>query len=441
MPVLICDEQCNHTKQRRAIILPKSRHERLTLVPAITRPTSPLFSANDNLSARLVFCIERLCLGYHWLTFVPARIGSDPAIDSAAAALCYAHHHVAHDGLDPAGLNLALRAYGQTIQRLQRMLNNPETATSEAALTAVGMLQAFEVMMPAARHGKVNISSHQHGMTAILLARPAESRATDIARGILYCDYNVAHTMYMIQGIASPYDTKEWLDMEALKVDHLPAAGRRLQRVWYQLGIRLPRLVQYVNALRGPKSDDETRERAASLAKELLDLHDTAAETDFLKGHVKIVPNEDMHGKVLVPHMFQYNSPKEFRPAVLYWAFRLVTIHLAKEITTLLQADALESFDNVELEALQARQISNLLMSWQYAQPHGMWLTCDLFMGYCYTWACIKKQTEFRGRQVQELRWWLLPKLRHPFAQWTQHVSEAMVDVATSMMLGSGPVP
>ena len=403
-------------------------------------------SSNESLSAQLVECLDHLHLGHYWAGLMPSRVGLDPAVDTAVRGLCRAHSYLARTTPDEMALDTVFSTYGQTLSMLQKLVTNPETAVSDSTLTTVALVSYFECLTNTLKPGFTH--SHWAGMQAILAARPAESAPSEVTRALIYDAYDITFAYPIAFGIPSPFDNEHWRNQEIAGPNGLSGAGQTLKTIRYQLSVRLPRLVVLIRAARAAQAGmsliarDRTLRHAMDLTLELVDLRDDVAETTALHS-VRIVSTRDPIDSSLARSSFEFNSLGDYRAAMLYWQFRSMALNLTLELATLLPPDRETNLSSFTLErqsewrTTQARLMTNLFMSWQYAKVNGgLFATAELSQAHMIVWAGLFQRMTFKDKSVAEVKRLLLPKIHHRFIGWTIGLGLAEMDVACDVLVG-----
>ena len=334
----------------------------------------------------------------------------------------------------------SFKIYGLALRHLQALLSDPKTATSDAALVSVALLSTFENYMVHRKRERGDSRTHWAGIQAILAARPKfenPEEVSQITRAVVYDFHDASYVVPSAMGIASPFEV--FCDLEPPDRDGMAPDAKKLQRVRHELSIMAPRLSMYIQALRRLEPGEErtdVEEKGKALAKSLLDLEDEKAESEFLH-RVKLVPTQDKDGHDVVKYMMNFDSFAEERVGLLYWAFYLVIINLTIELANLIP-DGSEVFELKKLNQQQDRLVANIIMCWQYSADGGLLRTIELHHPYLVVWGSLRNKKEWRGKPVELVRDWLLPRIHHRSIEWTMHMSPALVDAMAYGLMGGG---
>ncbi|KAK3647063.1 hypothetical protein LTR56_008231 [Elasticomyces elasticus] len=227
------------------------------------------------------------------------------------------------------------------------------------------------------------------------------------------------------------------LAQEPVGLSVLSNTIRILEKLRLQIEVRTPRLVVYVRKLRSDiRMDPCLALNAVQLARELLALHDVHAEADLIRGFTS-TPTTDLADQAILSAFWRFPNAIGVTTAILYWEFRLLVINNVLEL-----ARIVTSFDDdlLELRANQSQLIMQLLAAWQWGQEQGVYVSVHLAAAYVVVWAGLLRQDVFNGVPVEDVKRWLLPKIKHPLLEWTTEATEDAAEHAAHVLVG-GPLP
>lgn len=419
---------------------PQLETERLRLRTAIYQSFTPfvheLRSAEEDMVRGYVYLCTELDLRDTFFGLIPARIGFDEAVDSAANALI---HLFAGDQKSRASEILCTRKYVHAITTLRNSMLSMTWRQSDAALLAIFLLAFYEHKL---RHDERTFSeAHRKGMCAVLVTQ-ASSRsdhATEALRSLLYQAWNSSFRTPCIQGTPSPFDLPELLDLNPPSQFKLPAALAHLRKVSNQLIIRLPALIASFRQLRqAPQFTKESLARDVSeKALDLLALRDKDGENAVLH-RVKIITSSSE--SPLSKSSFHFEQPSEFKTTVHYWGARILICRIC---IALLRMDIIKesaTCTEAQLRAENERSASNMTMTWDYGQAHGAILGRTVLVpGYTFVWGVLLDHETFRNLPSDKVRAWLLTRIHSFEPGMSVHVTEQELDDASEAFVG-GPI-
>lgn len=418
---------------------PELEAQRLELRRIINRSCNPfvyeLTSSELKLAGGYVYINSQLNLYDTFFAFIPSRIGTDEALDSAATALI----HLFADKRDQNSQALCTRKYASAITTLRNSMESASWRESDAALFAIFMLAFYEHKLR--YEHRSYCEAHRKGMCAMLLAQAASGskKDTEVLRSLLYQAWNTSFLTPLIRGTASPFENNVLLDLDPPEQFKLPPELAKLRKISNQLIIRLPALVAMVRQLRqGPFEAVGSLERKTSQrALDLLSYRDKDGENAVLH-RVKI--GKSFSESPLSQSSFQFEQNSEFKTTVYYWSVRILICRIC---LALLSWGVLVE-DGACTEALlrdeNEKSSMNMMMAWDYGQAHGAILGRTLLVpGYTFVWGVLNDHDTFRNLSSSTVKAWLLQKIHGFEAGMSLHVTERELDEAAEAFIG-GPI-
>ena len=306
----------------------------------------------------------------------------------------------------------AYRRYGQTLAALRTSLD-----ISDRSLMAVGLMSLYDSVM--GMHSKAQFT-HRYGMGRILLLRRDPDGPNELARAILYADWDRRFRAPVGLGTPSPFDDSYWLQADPVHPSTIPTQIVSLRKLTNQLFIRLPRLVLYVRELTSkgvnePKSLDEDIEKTVKLAEELLQLEDSEAE-NYMLHSITITKTKDEWDSPIIPYSFQYRSLLHMVAVSAYWQTRLMLMQLCLRLSG--QTSATLSFSDTKLKSETLRMLTNVFMSWQYATEHSMLGKLCISQPLVVSFGACSTVDSWRDMPISSLRSWIVLRLKDSWGKW-----------------------
>lgn len=184
--------------------------------------------------------------------------------------------------------------------------------------------------------------------------------------------------------------------------------ARRLQKLNWDLKLRLPSLMRIVRVLRRMPNDQDVKRRAMCLATEMLALEDQTAETGVLR-NVHVEPTADSFDHEATPYSIRFNDFDEFDSIVHYWGARIWCIRLYLITNELIPTS--KDFKS-KLKSLRSelwRMATNIIMSWQFARELGLFATPNMLDPFINVWSVLADCTDSsKDRSIMKLRPWIL---------------------------------
>jgi hypothetical protein len=413
--------------------------ERLRLRTAVNSSCTPfiheLNSPELNLVRGYVYINTQLSLHDTFFGFIPERIGSDEAVDSAANALI----HLFADKKDYTSQILCTRKYASAISTLRNSMLSASWRQSDAALLAIFLLAFYEHKL---RYDcRAFSEAHRKGMCAVLVAQASSrtNRDTELLRSLLYQAWNSSFRTPCIQGISSPFDLSDLLDLDPPSQFKLPLELAGLRKISNQLIIRLPALIASLRRLRQTLHCGRGDGSAEVCAKavDLLYLRDEAGENAVLH-RVKIMKSSSQ--SPLAQTSFNFEQPSEFKTAVYYWGARILICRICLTLLRLGLPIEDSSCTDELLRAENETSASNMMMAWDYGQAYGAILGRTILVpGYTFVWGVLNDYDTFRNMPSANVRSWLLEKIHGFEAGMSLHVAEEDLGDAAEALIG-GPI-
>ena len=312
------------------------------------------------LGKEFITVLSNLDLHVVWSEHVPQHLGYCIRVDLAAQALIAA---MRYQSRKDTKLELSARSqYGRSLTALQASID-----LSDTSLMAVGLLSLYEGIMQ--MHSKAHFS-HRYGIARILLSRRDPGGPSELARGILYSDWETRFHVPLAKGTISPFDDPYWLNASPPHLPMIPLEIFKLCKLTNQLIIRLPRLILHVRQLRSEAGIQTYSLRRSAgetthMTEELLQLQDEAAESQMLH-NIRVVKTWNELDLPVVSHSFQYGSLLQMTTAIEYWQTRLILIQLCLKLVELQSTfDLMPPLDRAKLKSETLRMLTNIFMSWQ----------------------------------------------------------------------------
>ena len=419
---------------------PKLEAERLRLRTAVYQSFTPftheLRSAEQDMVRGYVYLCNKLDLHDTSFGLIPARIGFDDAIDSAANALVHLFAGVPNSRESEI---LATRKYANAISTLRNSMLSTSWRQSDAALLAIFLLAFYEHKL---RYDERTFSeAHRKGMCAVLVTQASSrsDRATEPLRSLLYQAWNSSFRKPCIEGTPSPFDLPELLDLDPPSQFNLPVELARLRKISNQLIIRLPALIASFRQLRQAPRDSKVdlARDVSERALDLLALRDEDGENAVLH-RVKIMQSSSE--SPLSKSSFHFEQPSEFKTTVHYWGARILICRIC---IALLRMDTLKergTCTEALLRAENERSATNMTMTWDYGQAHGAILGRTVLVpGYTFVWGVLLDHETFRNLTSDKVRTWLLTRIHSFEPGMSVHVTEQELDDAAEAFVG-GPI-
>lgn len=326
-------------------------------------------SATTRLRVELVDMMVRTHRSEIWYDLLPARIGHSDAIDSAAKALIKA------SDLASRRTNVTeescLSSYNRAITSVRDGMI--KSSSGDDLLCAVALLVNFERLFSGWTSAPMR--SHMHGIMAIFMAQSKgpHKPPSELTRTLVYTFWAVGFIGPCVMGTASPLEVPRYLDLEPVpfakdKMSCPWNAVAKLRKLGNQQFIRLPRLIMLFKGVQSGKQPQDL-ESAVLLAKELLEMHDDAAETEMLH-HVMVQKAEEDPKVETMPYLMKFTTMGEFEAAMHYWSTQIILLRLCWRMSRLFSAkyESHGLWSKSRLETQISRMSANVLM----AAPWGL---------------------------------------------------------------------
>jgi hypothetical protein len=383
------------------------------------------------LRAKIVHALERMQVGYSWCAFVPEYLGQSEAVNSAALAFIKACEYSS-----PSPQHMALESgvqhYGLALKELRSLMDDPSKRHSDESILTIALLGLFDSMTCTVRN---SYEAHWAGIAALLLARPRDMPASQLARSVLYA----MGPMNFRVGLqsASAFEDKLWLDLDFASKQPLSDGSPQLRRVSNQLFLRVPRLVALMRTL-GLAA--QSSEAAWSLAEELMAVEDKDAEA-LLLHRVQVKPTTDSTDKTFIPFSFRYPSVADLWAAIFYWEARLLILKLWIVLHKLKYSEGDCETKVGAARAEQLRAVTNIMMSWQYVAEMGIFTMSGIAQVFAISlWGAFSDLTTFRGVPVATVKAWIVKRLRESSTWKVPEGIEQMLDMKAATYAGGSLV-
>jgi hypothetical protein len=372
-------------------------------------------------------CFRNLKLRRDWSNFVPANLGSQPALDSAVKALVI--------GLKARELDDSI-AWQNSLQYsalAMRQLRNQLDSTDRSLLT-VALLRTFDAM----ETKPVTGDAHLIGMAAIMRARPPQDNPSPLAQSILYGFAQPMFQIFSSLGEVHPLDGTKY-EHEGLGA--FPGGKDiitfRLRNITFKLFVGLPQLTLRLRRLYRDRMAGMPVKVTSSLsarAASLLSLRDDGAEDAILR-RVSLRRTEDLQLRPILGWCYKYTDFDDVQVAVLYWTTRLtatqlgLVLHQLRDITEsrLYQATAVEKhLDERE------RAIANVLMSWQTIRSYRVHVS-SVTSVLLLLWGALRNMAVFRGMSAMFVRSYVLRQAQNHLMDTGAVIDEAFMDLNSAI--------
>ena len=286
-------------------------------------------SAETVLILRAADTLRRECVEDEWFRHLGAHIGHTQALDLSIKAMVAACAY--SRGVPKLTSADCYQALSRALKAVQANLQLPDGDSSDDILASTALLAPFEGVI---KKNGIPTRVHVDGLAAILAARPASSRITQLARDIV--DFYACETAVVacIQDTISPF---ECIPPAYFANDRAGCTGSdqaQLKALGKEIFIRMPRLVKLARLLRrSTLSQQELLANTLRLLEVLLGLQDPQAEGRLLRNVG--IKHENKDASSPFTQSLQFASVQDYEALAYYWQGRLSLLRLKLRLHSL----------------------------------------------------------------------------------------------------------
>lgn len=400
---------------------------------SLHKPQSP-----EMLSA-ILFVDNINCEGVAdaWFNEVPARLGDDPCLDQAIAALqmtCWYRRR-----LPGATLPEVYRALASALEALQLSMCSDGAALDDHTLASVAALSPVEAI----RAGNTFlVPTHLDGLTSILVSRAALAPLSEMARRILEYHFCDTYVMASIRGLVSPLESLDRMYCDPCDILR-PSAERKIRAIGNELCVNLPRLIALVRMVCEQHTSSVTVSSALSLIGELLRLENEKAENEYLY-YVGTAKTAQAVNFEISEYSLQFQAISSFEAGLYYWHTRSTALRLCRRLRaffgTMCNVYSLPT--DLEIKEELERCASNILKTAEFAQTLTARKRRRLFgQSLIACWGIYKDYPDIfsSDEQLKSVRTWLVESLNMILLGSNSALTEQDMDDAAELFAG-GPL-
>ncbi|KAH6888509.1 hypothetical protein B0T10DRAFT_573249 [Thelonectria olida] len=259
---------------------------RSTAPPTAASPKFPLLlhpspTQEENLISRLgvalCTCPEGFQLRYlgSYMLDVPARLGHNPALDTAVECLLQSHSQLLRVRSSPSGRVPTDSKYSKALRALQGAIVDPTLAMSAETACAAILMCRYEMMMPEARGAQY--VTHAQGACNLILLRGPGAISTEFERGLLRAQTGqlVLNAFFWGEDCVLLQDSWQHVTRGKQKTFKVTKLDQLFETVYH-----IPSLVKQISDFKNGKSVmnmDQLTSYAKRLQEELVSLSATEA--------------------------------------------------------------------------------------------------------------------------------------------------------------------